>query len=385
MTFVASPQKLTTRAGYPDLLSPPMKSLLPALAALAFLATPVPSRAAPGEAPPPPAESSAPADPLALPAPVKVTRWEDTGLKPNQAREWQNYSFTPQEAMNWQRAGFEPVVARTWSDKGFDADEAQAWRDSVRNSRTMMAEMDSSDPAAWKREGFTPMDRLAWWEAGFVFDDAVLLARAGMTPADAAWHGHEKLKELRSGPAAAGATAPKGGGASAGAAPVTAPAPSLHDIWVVVGPFLKVGIVGLAAFIAGGFAFFLYRRDQVNRKLSAIKADAPDSELPVDEKAPAAHTRLGRKVFEKRKPARQVRLFKQLSPHCIHCKSHNVRRSRMHPHKFAGINFTEYFRCKSCGRHFAIVSYTQILLTSGAIVLSLILLTASFIYVFSVA
>mgnify|MGYP002148826160 CR=1 FL=1 len=68
-----------------------------------------------------PLATTAPASGTSLPAPPKVTRWEDTGMKPVEAREWQNYGFNPQEGMNWHSAGFEPVVARTWSDKGFDA------------------------------------------------------------------------------------------------------------------------------------------------------------------------------------------------------------------------------------------------------------------------
>lgn len=373
-----------------------MKNLLPAIAAFALLASPVPAlsisvgepilpkaEAAPLSPPP----STSPVGAANLPAPPKVIRWEDTGMKPVEAREWQNYGFTPQEGMNWHSAGFEPVVARTWSDKGFDADEARQWRDSARQSRSMMSEMDHSDPAAWKREGFSPADRLAWWEAGFVFDDAVLLARAGMSPVDAAWHGHDKLKEIRSGGGgqATSSTATPAPGSSPGAAPGVATATQPLDpgsVWRVVGPFLKVGLVGLVAFISGGFAFFLYRRAQANSKLATVKSDAPDSEMPPESEPPA---RLGKKVLEKRKPARAVRLFKSAAPHCIHCKSNNVRRSKMHPHKFAGINFTEYFRCKNCGRHFAIVSYTSILATGGAIVAALILVTASFIYVFSIA
>ena len=118
-------------------------------------------------------------------------------MTPVEAREWKTYSFQPQEAMDWKAAGFAPLVARTWSDKGFDPDEARAWVESTRQNRTLMAELDQTDPAAWKREGFSPADRLAWWEAGFVFEDAVLLSRAGMSPSEAAWHGQEKLKELK--------------------------------------------------------------------------------------------------------------------------------------------------------------------------------------------
>ena len=71
------------------------------------------------------------------------------------------------------------------------------------------------------------------------------------------------------------------------------------------------------------------------------------------------------------------------APYCIHCKSVDVRPSRMHPHRFAGINFTEYFRCRKCGRHFAIVSYTQILAAGGTVVLVLTFITAGFIYTVS--
>ena len=316
-----------------------MKNLLPAIAALALLSSPIPALSiSVGEpilpkaaaAPPNPPPSTSPVGAATLPPPPKVSRWEDTGMKPAEAREWQNYGFTPQEGMNWHSAGFEPVVARTWSDKGFDADEARQWRDSARQSRLMMSEMDHSDPAAWKREGFSPADRLAWWEAGFVFDDAVLLARAGMSPVQAAWHGHEKLKEIRSG--AAGQT-PSGSAATtapAGATPgASSASPQPLDpaaIWRIVGPFLKVGLVGLVAFISGGFAFFLYRRAQANSKLATIRPDAPDSEMPPESLPPP---KLGRKVLEKRKPARAVRLFKSAAPHCIHCKSKNVRRSKI--------------------------------------------------------
>ena len=77
-------------------------------------------------------------------------------------------------------------------------------------------------------------------------------------------------------------------------------------------------------------------------------------------------------------------MFRRAHPRCIHCQSKDVRPSRMHPHKFAGINFTDYFRCKACGRHFAIVSYTTIMLAGGGIALSLLLLVASVIYVANV-
>ena len=111
-----------------------MKNLLPAIAALALLASPLPAVSVSVGEPIPPKAEAAPSIPLAttapasgtsLPAPPKVTRWEDTGMKPVEAREWQNYGFNPQEGMNWHSASFEPVVARTWSDKGFDADETR--------------------------------------------------------------------------------------------------------------------------------------------------------------------------------------------------------------------------------------------------------------------
>lgn len=317
---------------------------------------------------------------LALPNPAKVTRWEDTGMKPTEAHEWQNYGFSPNDGMNWRNAGFEPVVARTWSDKGFDPDEAREWRDTARQSRTMMAEMDHADPAAWKKAGFTPLERLAWWDAGFVFDDAVLLARNGMTPAQAAWHGQEKLKELR---ANGGTAAASPGGARSPASASQAETFSLDHAWRIIAPFVKIAVVALVAILSGGFAFFLYRRAQHKSKLvTAAAANAPDSEFP-PESLPAK--KVHRKPGEKRKPAREVRLWRSEKPHCIHCKSGNVRRSKMHPHKFGGINFTEYFRCKKCGRHFAIVSYTAIIATAASFLLAVILVTASFVYLFSVA
>ena len=67
-----------------------MKTLLPALAALTLLAAPTHALSAPETSPPQVATVD-----TALPAPPKVTRWEDTGLKPAEAREWQEYKFTP--------------------------------------------------------------------------------------------------------------------------------------------------------------------------------------------------------------------------------------------------------------------------------------------------
>jgi hypothetical protein len=115
----------------------------------------------------------------------------------------------------------------------------------------------------------------------------------------------------------------------------------------------------------------LYRRRQIN-KLAKPKPDATDTEAP--SAAPKGT------IPQRRKPARAVSMFRRAHPRCIHCQSKDVRPSRMHPHKFAGINFTDYFRCKACGRHFAIVSYTTIVLAGGGIALSLLLLVASVVW-----
>lgn len=53
------------------------------------------------------------------------------------------------------------------------------------------------------------------------------------------------------------------------------------------------------------------------------------------------------------------------------------------PTNLPGINFTEYFRCKHCGKHFAIVSYTPILLVAGSIILTLTALTVGLLYAVS--
>lgn len=351
-----------------------MKSLLPLLVAALFSSAPALAQTPPSEPAAKPAAS--PDADAPLPSPPKITRWENTGMTPIEAREWQSYNFSPNDAANWKRAGFAPLVARTWSDKGFDADEAREWLNSSKTNRSLMADLDQSDPSQWKREGFTPADRLAWWEAGFAFEDAVLLTRAGMSPAEAAWNGHEKLKTLRGGAAAAApaaATAPTAKpGASAEAS--GGGLPSFQSIWKVVGSYVKFGLAVFIAFIAGGFAFFLLRRRNINRHLKTdIAADAPESELPPAQ-TPST---------EKRRPARRFALLRSSTPHCVHCKSLNVRQSRMHPHRFAGINFTEYFRCKQCGRHFAIVSYTPILVAGGGVVLTLTLITSGFIYMLS--
>lgn len=351
-----------------------MKSLLPLLLSALLSSEAALAQTPPSEPAAKPAAASPDAD-TPLPSPPKITRWENTGMTPIEAREWQSYNFTPNDAASWKRAGFAPLVARTWSDKGFDADEAREWLNSSKNNRSLMADLDQSDPSQWKREGFTPADRLAWWEAGFSFEDAVLLARAGMSPAEAAWNGHEKLKSLRGGaaasePAASTTTAKPGAAAEAGSGGL----PSLQSIWNVVGSYVKFGLTVFIAFISGGLAFFLLRRRDINRHLKAdIAADAPESELPPT-KTPST---------EKHRPARRFALLRSSTPHCVHCKSLNVRQSRMHPHRFAGINFTEYFRCKHCGRHFAIVSYTPILAAGGAVVLLLTFVTSGFIYLLS--
>ena len=347
-----------------------MKSLLPLL--LAALLSSAPALAQTPSSEPTAKPAASPDTDAPLPSPPKITRWENTGMTPIEAREWQSYNFSPNDAANWKRAGFAPLVARTWSDKGFDADEAREWINSSKNNRSLMADLDQSDPSQWKREGFTPADRLAWWEAGFAFEDAVLLTRAGMSPAEAAWNGHEKLKSLRGGATAAepASAAKPGSAAEAGSGSL----PSLESIWNVVGPYVKFGLTVFIAFISGGFAFFLFRRRDINRRLETkIAADAPESELPPVQ---ASST-------EKNRPARRFALLRSATPHCVHCKSLNVRQSRMHPHRFAGINFTEYFRCKHCGRHFAIVSYTPILAAGGAVVLLLTFVTSGFIYLLS--
>lgn len=357
-----------------------MKALLPALTVLALAATPTLAQTPPAAPPAGVPQTAAGAgvgtsesDKL-LPPIQKVSRWEDTGMKPPEAREWQSYAFAPNEAMNWKGAGFSPVVARTWSDKGFDADEAREWLDSTKNNRTLMSELDHSDPAQWKREGLSPQDRLAWWEAGFAFDDAIILFRAGMTPADAAWHGQEKLRELK-------ATAGTGGetkGTSATVEPTT-DTQQIQRTWEIIKPYVITGAIAFIAFITGGLVFFLFRRGQVNRQLAKVKNDAPDSEIPATGKAAAA------RGSAPRRPARRLSLFTSSSPHCIHCKSTNVRQSRMHPHRFAGINFTDYFRCKHCGKHFAIVSYTPILAAGSAVVVLVTIFTSGFIYLVSLA
>ena len=250
----------------------------------------------------------------------------------------------------------------------------------------------------WKREGFTPADRLAWWEAGFGFEDALQLARSGMSPAEAAWHGHEKLKELRAKNAA-----------KAGAQAQAAPAPTPEAVWQVIAPHVKAAGLAALAFCAVLAAYLLRRRSQMHRKRSADRHKGPGAHHPARQEpgvaapiseAPASAapesvppsqdtaantTSVPDQAAQKRsgRPARRYALIRSAHPHCVHCKSTNVRTSRIQPHKFAGINFTEYFRCKHCGKHFAIVSYTPILLVAGSIILTLTALTVGLLYAVS--
>ncbi len=98
--------------------------------------------------------------------------------------------------------------------------------------------------------------------------------------------------------------------------------------------------------------------------------------LPDD--APAASAPASQKRGER--PARRYALVHHATPHCIHCKSTDVRSSRIRPHKFLWIDFTEYFRCRHCGKHFAIVSYTPILLVAGTVVMLLTLVTVGVLH-----
>ena len=362
-----------------------MKQIFPILAALLLSAGGALAASPPAEGVKTPADARELVPPsvqaknagTAIPKPViKVERWEDTGMAPTEAREWKAYAFQPQEAMDWKASAFTPLVARTWSDKGFDAEEARAWLDSTRQNRTLMAELDQTDPSAWKREGFTPADRLAWWEAGFAFEDAVLLARSGMTPADAAWHGHDKLKELKEQPGTPVETKTE-------TTSTSIKLPDMERLIELGRPYLKTA----AAIVLGFFALiadFLYIRNRrIKRTLLAADANGPDTEAP--ELAPRAASPDKQTTFKSRRPARRMAFTKGGANHCIHCKSLDVRPSRMNPHRFAGINFTEYFRCRHCGRHFAVVTYTPIVLAAGGVVLVLTLISSSFIYLLSLA
>ena len=367
-----------------------MKVYLPVLAALIALSSPLPCQGASADEPPGAADAPTPgAGTATLPAPAQISRWEDSGMKPAEAQEWASYGFKPQEAVAWLGAHFAPVVARTWADKGFDPEEARLWLDSARATNTMMAELDHADPSEWKREGFTPADRLAWWEAGFAFEDALLLARSGMRPSEAAWHGHEKLKALRAQDAA-----------KANAQATAAQAPDPSAVWQAIRPYLKTAGLSILAFVTVLLGFLLRRRSHMRGMRSADRHKGPgltrplrqepgitpndgttaetpaayphqDQDTPAPE--PAAQRRGGR-------PARRYTLIHQAAPHCIHCKSTDVRNSRIRPHKFLWIDFTEYFRCRHCGKHFAIVSYTPILLVAGTVVMLLTLVTVGVLH-----
>ena len=362
-----------------------MRKILPALTALALLTATPPAQSA-GNASPP-QSAATPAVESDIPAPPsKITRWEDTGMKPTEAREWESYAFKPHEALDWKNAGFAPVVARTWSDKGFDPDEAAEWRDSTKNHRTLMADIDQSDPSQWKREGFTPRDRLAWLEAGFVFEDAVLLTRAGMSPAEAAWHGHEKLKELKG----------QDRSAKPDAAPLDATSQSwskadLKRLYEALLPHLKTGLIVALMIVSCGLALYLRRIRRSNS--TARKQKAPDSTvLPMgrersrheSQKSIKSADRPAIKIEEDRHhPARRTTFWTPTTPTCVHCNSTNVRMSRINPRRVAGIRFSEYFRCRDCGRHFANVSYAPIVAAGVAIVAILTLFTAGFIHLLS--
>lgn len=364
-----------------------MKAYLPAFAALIALTSPIVAHGGTVNEPPATLDATVPGTgATALPAPRQITRWEDSGMKPQEAQEWASYGFKPQEAVAWLGAHFAPVVARTWADKGFDPEEARLWLDSARATTTMMAELDHADPSEWKREGFTPADRLAWWEAGFAFEDALLLARSGMRPAEAAWHGHEKLKALRAQHTAAADTAAPG-----------SPAPDPRAVWEAIRPYLKVAALGIIAFIVVLAGFLLRRRSQMQGKRSADRHRGPGRGMkgrhepritPEDDSTSAAHAlpddapAASAPASQKRgeRPARRYALVHHATPHCIHCKSTDVRSSRIRPHKFLWIDFTEYFRCRHCGKHFAIVSYTPILLVAGTVVMLLTLVTVGVLH-----
>ena len=365
-----------------------MKQTLPFLSAALLVCGIAVADPGPRPAPTAPAQKAAASAEAATPSAPHVTRWEEAGMTPVEAREWKTYSFQPQEAMDWKAAGFAPLVARTWSDKGFDPDEARAWVESTRQNRTLMAELDQTDPAAWKREGFSPTDRLAWWEAGFVFEDAVLLSRAGMSPAEAAWHGQEKLKELKekSPTNVAGAAAPPVTGSpdSAPAAGLTLSLPDPARLWALTWPYLKIAMASMVGMMVALIVFVYVRNRRLNRVHRSALEAAPDSELPPSPQPPAAAAVAESEgVYttksKHRRPARKFTLTRG-QPTCVHCQSTHVRPSRMNPHRFLGVNFTEYYRCRNCGRHFALVTYTPILLIAGSILLAVTMVTASVIY-----
>lgn len=362
-----------------------MRKILPTLTALVLLTAAPLARSAENAPPTKPAAAQA-AESDVPPPPSKITRWEDTGMKPAEAREWESYSFKPHEALDWKNAGFAPVVARTWSDKGFDPDEAAEWRDSTKNNRTLMAELDQSDPAQWKREGFTPRDRLAWLEAGFSFEDAVILARTGMSPADAAWHGHEKLKELKS----------QDGTAKTDAPLQDADSPSwtradLKRLYEALLPHLKTGLIVALAIVSGGLALYLRRIRRTNA--AARKQKDPDTTtLAADQKRSHRKSQQSAKETDRpaikleedrHHPARRTTFWTPTTPTCVHCNSTNVRMSRINPRRVAGIKFSEYFRCRNCGRHFSNMSYAPIVAAGLAVVTILTVTTAGLIHLIS--
>lgn len=365
-----------------------MRKILPALTALVLL-TAAPLARSAEDTPPKSATTSVAGSETPAPPP-KIARWEDTGMKPAEAREWESYSFKPHDALEWKNAGFAPVVARTWSDKGFDADEAAEWRDSAKNNRTLMAELDQSDPAQWKREGFTPRDRLAWLEAGFNFEDALTLAHAGMSPADAAWHGHEKLKELRD---QDGSSKP-----DVQQQDTAPPSWTLLDLkrvlWALL-PHLKTGLIVALAIVSFGLALYLRRIRKSNaaarkKKAPDSPAAAPETEMSLPppaqpkKKAKTEHRAAALKIGEDRHhPARRTTFWTPTTPTCLHCSSTNVRMSRINPRRIAGIQFSEYFRCRDCGRHFSNVSYAPLVAAGVAVVMLLTISTAGLIHLIS--
>lgn len=360
-----------------------MKKILPSLTALALLTASSLAWTAEDTPEKPANTAAAETEGEAHPAPRKISRWEDTGMKPAEAREWENYAFKPHEALAWRHAGFPPLVARTWSDKGFDPDEAAEWRDSTKNNRTLMADLDQSDPAQWKREGFTPRDRLAWWEAGFAFDDAVLLTRAGMGPADAAWHGHEKLKELKN----------QGGeSATSSSTPAAADDSSwslqdLNSLYLSILPHLKTGLIIALTLVASALAFHLHRSRRSNKQdddEAEPDSTTPDNDTGHPPAAPAVKAKAHvLHTADRHRPARRTSFWTPATPTCVHCGSADIRISRIKPRRIAGIQFSEYFRCRNCGRHFSNVSYAPLAAAGISAVLLLTLCSAGIIHMLS--
>jgi hypothetical protein len=338
------------------------------------------------------------------PAPAPSIRWEDSGLAPAEAREWKSYDFKPEMAVRWKEAGFPPLLARTWSDKGFDPEEAKEWRDSVKQTRTLMPQIDQSDASQWKREGFSPRDRLAWWAAGFAFEDAVLLARSGMSAEQAAWHGQDKLKELRGDTANKGTKdekdekGDKGEGATPAASTSNGPASGFHmpalnlegllgllppklqqlalKAWPYLAPHLPSLMAALLGLLGLRWGFRVWRRRRQRAALNQAIHAAPLSDGPplsVLSEPPPAKAPIFKPVQRK---AQRAKIFGPES--CTHCHSELVRPSRIQPHRVMGITFICYYRCKSCGRHFSVANYTPfVLLGSAGLALFLGLIAAA--------